>query len=120
MGLILVGGYYNKEKAIDILLRMQFHNSDFTENDSFDNLIRGIGIIGYLKIVEDKSHEDFLCEKMLAVKSVLDKSGDEAIDAYQELTSPKENELSDIKKFFPDEKWLADVLLMLVLLCLLV
>jgi len=111
MGLILVGGYFNKEKAVTILSNMKYYSSNFIEIESNEDITKRIGMIPFLmNVAADKSEEGFLCEKMLAVKSILDKSGDEAIDAYQELTSPKENELSDIKKFFPNDKWLADML----------
>lgn len=98
MGLILYGGYYDKAEALQILNNMKYYKRNLEPSKKIDE--RSIGIIPYIKLYEDKSHEDFLADKLKTVKSILDKHGDEAIDAFQELTSPNENDfLMPLKKF---------------------
>ncbi len=104
MGLVLYGGYYEKDKAIHILNNLKYYKG-FDEKD-----IEVRGILGYIAMCEEKMHEDFLIEKMKVIKSVLDKQGDEALDALQTLTSPDETHfLQPIKSFFKEDDMLCDM-----------
>lgn len=112
MSLVVIGGYYEKEKALEILRNLKYYNSSFEELESNEDIITRVGLFPFLgSISDDKIHEDFLCDKMRVVKSVLLKSGDDAIDEWETLTSPNNSHfLQPIKKMMPEENWLHDIL----------
>lgn len=108
MGLALMGGYYNKEDALKILNNMKYYKRNLElikdESESF------IGLIPAIRRHEEKMYEDYLVEKLKIVKSVLDKNGNEAIDAYIDLTKPDETHfLQPLKSFFEKDEWLTNI-----------
>lgn len=102
MPLVLYNHYYEKEAAIKLLNSMKYYNKNtlqpFKSNEEIQS---NIGIIPYIRIYEEKMNEDYLIDKMKIIRGILEKRGNEAIDAYQELTSPDENNfLYPLKNMF--------------------
>jgi len=112
MGLFLYNHYYDKKEALEVLRNMKYYNKRTLEPFEF-TAVEGLGILGYMRVYEDKMHEDFLIDKCKIVIDILNKHGDEAIDAFQKLTSPDENNfLYPLKRMFErsGDEWFTEMI----------
>lgn len=102
MPFFVYGGYYEKDKALEKLRNLKYYNSKLEEIKSAEEMTQGMGIIPYMRIASEKMEEDFLVEKMLTIKGILEtKLPNESIDKYLKLTSPDESHfMYPIKKMF--------------------
>jgi len=85
MALIIYGGNgtLSKEECLKTLENLKFYNKDFTRND-----FKMRGLMEIVKYERQESYEEFVIEKMIIVKSVVNLHGDAALDRYLELQEP--------------------------------
>lgn len=101
MALYVIGGCYNKDGALKVLRNMKYYSPDLKEREWMKEDVPGsesggfIGLIPTLMYSEERMHEDYLVERLRMVRSILERQGDDAIDAFLEITSPKPDETLD-------------------------